>query len=81
MPGVPSKGITITIEGKDFILPNYTDPDDMLAKGNDGSLGTYEKDGHPVIILKYAGTVIEFPSLAGAGGADHPALDADIKTL
>lgn len=43
-------------------LKNYPSLNDFLAQAKDGDTGTYENNGHPVYILKYAGNVYEFLS-------------------
>lgn len=41
-------------------LKNFASINEFDTQAQDGQLGTYEKDGHPVILLKYAGIPHEF---------------------
>lgn len=59
---MPSKGITISFDGATFELTNYPDKNDFQTKASDGGIGTYQKDGHPVFLIKFAGVAYEFLS-------------------
>lgn len=41
-------------------LKNFASINEFNTQAQDGQLGTYEKDGHPVILLKYASVPHEF---------------------
>lgn len=45
-----------------IVLKDYPDKNDFQTNATDGGVGTYEKDGHPIFLIKFAGVAYEYPS-------------------